>query len=137
MFQSITHHLKNFSCGIPLGSVLGPLLFSIYINDLPETSNFKSRLFADDAAWFLTDTNLKSLNYKVNMELSKVSFWLNDNKLTLNHSKTTYLLIKPKSKSPDLSDFNVSIGGIAIEKCCTAKYRGVILDQNLNRRELT
>ena len=58
--------------------------------------------------------------------------WLNANKLTLNHSKTTYLLIKPKSKSPDLSDFNVSVGGIAIEKCCAAKYLGVILDENLN-----
>ena len=123
---------QNISCGVPQGSVLGPLLFSIYINDLPKASNFESRLFADDTALFLTDTNLKSLNYKVNMELSKVSLWLNANKLTLNHSKTTYLFIKPKSKSPDLSDFDVSVRGIGIKKCCTAKYLGVILDENLN-----
>ena len=108
---------QNISCGVPQGLVLESLLFSIYINDLLKASNSETRLLADDTALFLTDTNLKSLNYKVNMELSRISLWLNANKLTLNHSKTTYLLIKPKSKSLDISDFNVSIGGIAIEKC--------------------
>ena len=100
----------------------------------PKLLILKLELFADDTALFLIDTNLKSLNYKVNMELSKVNLWLNTNKLTLNHSKTTFLSIKPKCKSPDLpvSDFNVSNLGIAIEKCCTAKSFGVSLDESFN-----
>ena len=110
--------------------MLGPLLFSIYINDLPKASNFETRLFADDTALLLTDSYLKSLNYKVNSELSKVELWLNANKLTLNYSKTKYLLIKPKSKLPN--SCNLSLNGISIEKCCLAKYLGLILDKNLN-----
>ena len=112
---------QNIICGVPQGSVLGPLLFSIYINDLPKASNFETRLFADNTALFLINTNLKSLSYKVNMELSKVDLWLNTNKLTLNHSKSNYLLIKTKSKPPDISYFNVSVRGIAIENAVQQK----------------
>ena len=80
----------TISCGVPQGSLLGPLLFSIYINDLPKASNFETRLFEDDTALLLTDSDLKSLNYKVNTELSKVELRLNANKLTLHYSKTKY-----------------------------------------------
>ena len=78
----------TISCGVSQGSMLEPLLFSIYINDLPKASNFETRLFADDAALLLTDFDLKSLNYKVITELSKVELWLNASNLTLNYSKT-------------------------------------------------
>ena len=114
--------------------MLKPLLFSIYFNVLPKPSNFEAQLFADDiAALLLTDSDLKSLNYKVNTELSKVELWLNANKLTLNYSKTKYLLIKPKPKSnlPNSCNFNISLNGISIEKCSKAKYLGLILDENL------
>ena len=112
--------------------MLGPLLFSIYINDLPKAYNFETRLFADDTALLLTDSDLTSLNYKVNIELSEVELWLNANELTLNYSKTKYLLIKPKSKLPNSCNFNISLNGISIEKCCKAKYLGLILNENLN-----
>ena len=76
--------------------MVGPLLFSIYINDLPKASNFETRLFADDTALLLTDFDLKPLNHRVNAELSQVKLWLNANELTLNYSKTNYLLVKSK-----------------------------------------
>ena len=68
----------------------------------------------------------------MNTELSKVELWLNANKLSLNYSKTKYLLIKPKSKLPNSCNFNISLNGISIEKCCKAKYLDLILDENLN-----
>ena len=68
----------------------------------------------------------------MNSELSKVELWLNANKLTLNYSKTKYLLIKPKSNLPNSCDFNTSLNGISIEKCCKVKYLGLILDETLN-----
>ena len=112
--------------------MLGPLLFSMYINDLPKASNFETRLFADGTALLLTDFDLKSLNYKVNTELSKVELWLNANKLTLHYSKTKYFLIKLKSKLRNSCNFNLSLNGISIEKCCKAKYLGLILDETIN-----
>ena len=89
---------QDVSCGVPQGSVLGPLLFTVYINDLPKISKFETRLFADDTALILSDKNMKSFNVKVNSELIKVEQWLNPNKLSLNYSKTKYLLIKPFAK---------------------------------------
>ena len=124
--------LKTIKCGVPQGSILGPLLFSIYVNDLPKASNFDTRLFADDTALLLTDSNLTTLNKKVNSEFSKIENWLNANKLSLNYSKTKYLLYTPKSKDSQLYDFTVKTKGIKLERCKTAKYLGVILDEKLN-----
>ena len=62
---------------VPQGSTLVLLLFLIYINDLPLISNFSTRLFADDTCLIMTDSNLKLLNKKVNIEINKVSQWMN------------------------------------------------------------
>ena len=74
------------------------------------------------------------MNEKVNTELSKVGSWLNSNKLSLNYSKTTYLLIEPKTKANNSTfhNFNVNSKGIKIQKSLSTKYLGVILDENLD-----
>ena len=98
---------------------------------MPNVSNFQTRQFADDTAQLLSDENLIGLNNKVNSELLKVETWLNANKLTLNYAKTKYLLIKPKTNSSQLCKFTLTIKGIALQKCQSAKYLGIILDENL------
>ena len=126
---------KSIACGVPQGSTLGPLLFSIDVNDLPNASNFEIRLFADDTALLLSDENLIALNNKVNSELLIVETWLNANMLTLNYAKTKYLpvLIKPKTNSSPLCKFTLTMKGIELQKCQSAKYLGIIpvLDENL------
>ena len=86
---------QSIVCWVPQGSTLGPLLFSIYINNLPNASKFKMRLFADDTALFLSNDNLKTLNKDVNYELLNIEAWLNANKLSLNYSKV------PTNKAQD------------------------------------
>ena len=83
------------SCVVPQRSVLGPLLFLIYINDIHHSSaKLSFYLFADDTSLLYADTNLKSLEKTVNSELLKVSDLLNVNKLTLNAKKSNYVIFR-------------------------------------------
>ena len=91
--------LKKISCGVPQGSVLGPLLFLIYINDLPNISNkLDLYLFADDTSIYYEDESLGNLEKKVNKELRNLYLWLSVNRLALNIEKTNFVIFHPFNK---------------------------------------
>ena len=94
--------LAKTLCGLPQGSVLGPLLFLLYINDIynsPKKFNFY--LFADDTNLLYADKSLRSLENTVNTELSNVSKWLMVNKLSLHVSKSNFVIFRPYQKKID------------------------------------
>ena len=85
------------SSGVPQGSILGPLLFLIYINDFSETSDiFSMRLFADDPSLTASAKNIDELLLKINKELPNIYDWLCAIRLTLNLRKTKYLIFQPR-----------------------------------------
>ena len=84
-----------------------------------------TRLFADDTALILSDSNISSLNERVNFEFAKIEQWLISNKLSLNLSKTKFLLISPSHKPIKPDKFHISIRGCNIERCQSIKYQGV------------
>ena len=92
--------LQKVTCGIPQGSSLGPLLFLMYVKDLPKSSEFSTTLFADDTYLTLSDKNLTDLENRANDQLKNIDIWLRYNKLSLNYSKTKYILI---NKQPQIS----------------------------------
>ena len=92
----------NVTTGVPQGSILGPLLFLLYINDIENCSDIISFvLYADDTNAFYPNSCLKTLPSTIQNELDKVVQWLNTNKLSINASKTKIIIFKYKNKSQD------------------------------------
>ena len=89
----------NITCGVPKGSILGPLLFLIYVYDFHRASTeISTIMFADDTNLFISDKNINQLFSRMNIELIKVSTWFKANKLSLNVTKTKFTLFHPISK---------------------------------------
>ena len=92
--QFITHNnsntsFANISCGVPQGSILGPLLFLLYANDLSNASSvLDPTMYADDTNLYYFNIDIEALFSTVNMELEKISEWFKANKLSLNIKKT-------------------------------------------------
>ena len=85
---------RNVDIGVPQGSVLGPLFFLVYINDLAEClQNSQTTLFADDTAIYCSVPSSENLQTKLNEDLHRVKEWLNSHKLSLNVSKTKFMVI--------------------------------------------
>ena len=84
--------ILDITCGVPQGSILGPLLFLLYVNDLQKASSIvKPIMFADDTNIFFSDKHITSLFSTMNNELKNIQSWFNSNKLSLNASKTIYI----------------------------------------------
>jgi len=90
--DGINSVLLDILIGVPQGSILGPLLFLIYINDLPTCSNFDDSLFADDTTLNKSHANLKELESIVNLEFQKILYFFQSHKLSLHPEKTKFML---------------------------------------------
>ena len=123
----------NTRCGVPQGSILGPLFFILYNNDLPKTTRLaECLLFADDtSSIFHSNSDPEHVAPVMNSELTKISLWMKSNKLSVNIKKTNYVIFKPKQKSVHMSP-QISFDSKALEQETErVKFLGIYIDEGL------
>ena len=124
--------IRKVSVGVPQGSILGPLLFTIYINDLPTVlRNSTVTLFADDTALHCSSESAFGLRTMLNEDLVILAEWLHEHKLTLNVSKSKFILIGGPKKLSYFSEVALSINDRRLDRVNSYKYLGVIINKNL------
>jgi hypothetical protein len=128
---------SQIECGVPQGSILGPLLYLIYVNDICFSCNGSILSFADDTTIYVSDSNIDSLYNNANILVNSLFKWFCSNRLSLNPTKTKYIVIRPPSLKGDLSQKQIMIENTLlyrIGKNCdekAAKFLGILIDENL------
>ena len=124
----------DITCGVPQGSILGPLLFLLYVNDLQHATNtLETIMFADDTNLFISGKDIKDIFSKMNRELIKINKWFCANKLSLNETKTVYTFFHPMQKAGDipLKLPILKINNHIIKRETFIKFLGVFIDENV------
>jgi hypothetical protein len=126
---------RRITAGVPQGSVLGPALFNLFINDVPNALNTLLRLYADDTAALSTSPSIKLIIKRLQDTINAISEWCNKWRIVMNPSKTVAIIFKPTNKKKFSTTDNLSFFGQVIPWSSEVKYLGVILDQKLNFSE--
>ena len=133
-FDTCTSDMKSIRNGVPQGSILGPLLFLIYINDFPNSSKlYNFLMYADDTTLFccLEDITSDNKELVLNNELQRVHSWLKANRLSLNVKKTKYMLFR-KQKRTGIRELNLRISNDAIQSVNDFNFLGLHINSKLS-----
>lgn len=129
LVNSVESDFLEVNSSVPQGSILGRILFLVYINDIVNTINYFSiRVFADNTSLTVAGKDLDLLLQRINSELPAIYKWLFSNRLTLNLSKTKYLVFQPRQKVNSNLHLPLKIADQYLEQSYNIKYLGLIND---------
>jgi len=129
--------LLPIGCGVPQGSILGPLLYLIYVNDIFNSCNGNIVSFADDTTLFMSHCDVHQLFANANIQVNNLFEWFCANKLSLNANKTKFIVIRPNHTHCDLTGLNIYIDNTMLKrigKDCeekSANFLGIHIDEHL------
>ena len=129
--NGVSSEPQTVKCGVPQGSILGPLLFLCYVNDMPISLKCKLLLYADDSALMVSGSDPKQIEETLSNELKSCRQWLIDNKLSLHLGKTEAILFGTKRRLRKVESFEVKCDGKIIQNVKSVKYLGIQLDEDL------
>ena len=122
----------EIGCGVPQGSILGPLLFLIFVNDMPAAVRCKLLLYADDSALLVPGKDTREMETALSKELESACEWLTDNKLSIHLGKTESILFGTKKRRARVDHLKISCGQTEISGKDSVRYLGVDLDKHLS-----
>ena len=132
-YNDVSSGTKVLKYGVPQGSILGPLLFLIYINDLANICKHTMPIiFAGDSNLFINEKDASKIELELNEELSNIASWLKIDKLSLNVNKTQFMMFSRKQNQ--IENIVIRIEGQIIERVTQTKFLGVIIDEKLTWR---
>ena len=122
----------KIAVGVPQGSILGPLLFLVYINGIQSVlKHSRMTMFAEDMAFYCHENSPTDLQLKLNADLAAITSWLHDNKLTLNVAKSKFVIIGSRTKLSQFNDIALVANNDRLENVTEFKYLGVTINQYL------
>ena len=129
----------NLKCGVPQGSILGPLLFLLYINDLPQSvADCDIRLYADDTCISFKHKSIKTIEDTLNKDFNTLCDWFLDNKLSIHfgEDKTKTILFSPPKKSKSADNIVIQRNGVVLKQFSVVEYLGCFMDSTLSGEEM-
>lgn len=124
-------NISRILSGVPQGSILGPLLYLIYVNDISQATDASILSFADDTTITISARSNEQLFTKANKALTEINTWFTANKLFLNLNKTQYMIITPSQKSFTTENNTLQVANHNIARTTSTKFLGIHIDQHL------
>ena len=126
--------LSKISCGVPQGSILGPLLFLLYINDMPQVNHSNLFLYADDSRSIFQHIDVPTIEHQLNKDFANLCEWFIDNQLSihLGEDGTKCIHFGPKHKLKNAGKLHIMYNGIEIKQYSKVTYLGCLLDERMS-----
>ena len=127
-------NVANINCGVPQGSILGPLLFLLHVNDMPQAVDCELFLYADDSCLVYQHRDAKAIEKNLNNNFSSICNWFVDNRLSIHfgEDKTKCILFGTKKQLKKHINLNMKYVTVHIKQYHTVSYLGYVLDENLS-----